>query len=61
MQAFIETHNVYILEQLGLIMRNSLMGAIYRKTLKLNAEALNAASTGKIVTLMSNDAQKVQV
>ena len=61
MQAFIETHNVYVLEQLGLVFRNSLMGAIYRKTLKLNAEALNAASTGKIVTLMSNDAQKLQV
>lgn len=61
MQAFIETHNVYVLEQLGLVFRNSLMGAIYRKTLRLNSEALNAASTGKIVTLMSNDAQKLQV
>lgn len=60
MQAFIETHNVYVLEQLGLVFRNSLMGAIYRKSLKLNAEALNSASTGKIVTLMSNDAQKLQ-
>lgn len=61
LQAFIETNNVYVLEQLGLVFRNSLMGAIYRKTLKLNAEALNTASTGKIVTLMSNDAQKLQV
>lgn len=60
-QAFIETNTTYMLEQLGLTFRNSLMGAIYRKTLRLNSSALTKDGTGKIVTLMSNDASKVQV
>jgi hypothetical protein len=60
-QAFIETNTTYMLEQLGLTFRNALMGAIYRKTLRLSSSALSTDGTGKIVTLMSNDASKLQV
>ena len=60
-QAFIETNTTYMLEQLGLLFRNSLMGAIFRKTLRLSTTALAADGMGRIVTLMSNDASKLQV
>ena len=33
LQALIDTHSVYLLEQLGLIFRNTLMGAIFRLSL----------------------------
>ena len=46
---------------IGTRMRNALMAAIYRKSLKLSNSALQTQSTGKVVTLMSNDAQKMQV
>eukprot|EP00879_Flechtneria_rotunda_P024838 GHRR01026356.1.p1 GENE.GHRR01026356.1~~GHRR01026356.1.p1 ORF type:complete len:469 (+),score=138.30 GHRR01026356.1:65-1408(+) len=36
------------------------MAAIYRKCLRLSNSALQSESTGRVVTLMSNDAQKVQ-
>lgn len=60
-QALVENNNLYQLDQLGLSFRNALMGAIYRKCLRLNNSALASESTGKIVTLMSNDSQKLQV
>lgn len=42
-------------------MRNALMAAIYRKCLRASNASLQRESAGKIVTLMSNDAQKIQV
>eukprot|EP00798_Chlamydomonas_sp_ICE-L_P013600 gene13600-19473_t len=36
------------------------MASIYRKCLKLSNTSMQSESTGKVVTLMSNDAQKVQ-
>ena len=36
------------------------MVALYRKVLKLSPKGLQAESTGKIVTLMSNDVNKLQ-
>lgn len=59
-QAFIETNYTYQLEKIGVGFRNTLMAAIYRKCLRLDNAALAKVSTGKIVTLMSNDAQKLQ-
>ena len=56
-----DNNYLYQLDQLGLAFRNALMGAIYRKCLRLNNSAIASMSTGKIVTLMSNDAQKLQV
>jgi ATP-binding cassette, subfamily C (CFTR/MRP), member 1 len=56
----VETNYTFALEKLGVTFRNSLMGAIYRKCLRLDNAALAQVTTGKIVTLMSNDAQKMQ-
>lgn len=60
-QAFIENNNTYVLEGLGLSFRNTLMAAIFRKCLTLSNASLASQPTGRIVTLMSNDAQKIQV
>jgi len=37
------------------------MAAIFRKCLRLNTASLASESLGRVVTLMSNDAQKIQV
>ena len=60
-QSYVETNYTFQLEKIGVQFRNSLMAAIYRKCLKLDNAALTKQSTGKIVTHMSNDAQKMQV
>lgn len=52
---------MYLLYLIGTRMRNSLMATIYRKCLRLSNSSLQAESTGRVVTLMSNDAQKLQV
>ena len=36
------------------------VGTVYRKTLTLSSGALAEENAGRIVTLMSNDAQKIQ-
>lgn len=59
-QSLVENQMQYQLNILGLKMRNGLMAAIYRKCLRLSNAALQSESTGKVVTLMSNDAQKVR-
>ncbi|KAF8071181.1 abcC12 [Scenedesmus sp. PABB004] len=55
-----ENQMQFQLNVIGLKMRNGLMAAIYRKCLRLSNSAMQSESTGKVVTLMSNDAQKVQ-
>ncbi|GLC46288.1 hypothetical protein PLESTB_000995200 [Pleodorina starrii] len=59
-QSVCENQQMYLLYLTGTRMRNALMAAIYRKCLRLSNAALQAESTGKVVTLMSNDAQKLQ-
>lgn len=59
-QSVTENHQNYLLYLMGTRMRNALMATIYRKCLKLSNSSLQAESTGKVVTLMSNDAQKLQ-
>lgn len=59
-QSLIENQMQFMLNVVGLKMRNGLMAAIYRKCLRLSNAALQSESTGRVVTLMSNDAQKVQ-
>ena len=54
------SHESIMLAVFGLKCRNKLMGALYRKTLRLSSGALQTESAGRIVTLMSNDAQKLQ-
>ncbi|GLI66142.1 hypothetical protein VaNZ11_009876 [Volvox africanus] len=59
-QSLCENQQMFLLYLTGTRMRNALMAAIYRKCLRLSNAALQAESTGKVVTLMSNDAQKLQ-
>jgi len=54
------SHERMMLNILGLRLRAKLMAAVYRKTLRLSSGALQEESAGRIVTLMSNDAQKLQ-
>jgi ATP-binding cassette subfamily C (CFTR/MRP) protein 1 len=54
------SHERIMLSIMGLRFRNKLMAAVYRKTLTLSSGALAEESAGRIVTLMSNDAQKLQ-
>lgn len=58
-QSLVENQMQFMLNVAGLKMRNGLMAAIYRKCLRLSNAALQSESTGRVVTLMSNDAQKV--
>ncbi len=55
----VASHERLMLAVFGLRFRNKLMAAVYRKTLRLSSGALQEESAGRIVTLMSNDAQKV--
>ena len=48
------------MQRLGVRVRNRLMCALYRKCLKLSPQGLQEETTGKIVTLMSNDVNKLQ-
>jgi ATP-binding cassette subfamily C (CFTR/MRP) protein 1 len=59
-QSLSENQMNFALNVIGTRMRNALMAAIYRKCLRLTNAALQAESAGRVVTLMSNDAQKVQ-
>lgn len=59
-QSLSENQMNFALNVIGTRMRNALMAAIYRKCLRLTNAALQAESGGRVVTLMSNDAQKVQ-
>ncbi len=60
LQSICENHCNYLLYLMGTRMRNTLMAAIYRKCLRLSNSSMQAESQGKVVTLMSNDAQKLQ-
>ncbi|KAG2439872.1 hypothetical protein HYH02_010502 [Chlamydomonas schloesseri] len=59
-QSLCDNQQTFLLYRLGTRMRNALMAAIYRKCLRLSSAALQEESVGKVVTLMSNDAQKLQ-
>ena len=53
------SHERIALSLVGVRIRNQLMAAVYRKTLRLSSGALQTESAGRIVTLMSNDCQKI--
>ena len=57
---FCASASEFALQKVGVAVRNTLMVALYRKVLKLSPKGLQAESTGKIVTLMSNDVNKLQ-
>ena len=60
LQNFCAAHQEFALQKVGISVRNSLMCALYRKVLRLSPKGLQAESTGRIVTLMSNDVNKLQ-
>ncbi|GAX83000.1 hypothetical protein CEUSTIGMA_g10427.t1 [Chlamydomonas eustigma] len=60
LQSLCENHCIFKMYVMGPRMRDSLMAAIYRKCLKLSSSSLQGESQGRVVTLMSNDAQKLQ-
>ena len=59
-QNFCQAQQDYYMQRLGVRVRNRLMCALYRKCLKLSPQGLQEETTGKIVTLMSNDVNKLQ-
>jgi ATP-binding cassette subfamily C (CFTR/MRP) protein 1 len=59
-QNFCQASQDYYMQRLGVRVRNRLMCALYRKCLKLSPQGLQEETTGKIVTLMSNDVNKLQ-
>ena len=60
LQNFCTAHTEFALQKIGISVRNSLMCALYRKVLRLSPKGLQSESTGRIVTLMSNDVNKLQ-
>lgn len=55
----LSSHERMLLTVLGLRVRAQLVGAVYRKTLNLSSGALQAETAGRIVTITSNDCQKL--
>lgn len=49
----------YTASRIGIKMRSITMNLVYEKALKLNAMGLQASSSGKMVTLMSADAERM--
>ena len=60
LQNLCQAQQDYALQRLGVRVRNRLMCALYRKVLRLSPQGLQEETTGKIVTLMSNDVNKLQ-
>ena len=60
LQSLCQAQSDYHLQRLGVRVRNRLMCALYRKCLRLSPQGLQEETTGKIVTLMSNDVNKLQ-
>jgi len=54
------SHERIMLSTLALTLRNKLMTAVFQKTLRLSSGAMEKESSGRIVTLLSNDCQKLQ-
>ena len=60
LQNFCQAQQDYAMQRMGVRVRNRIMCALYRKCLKLSPQGLQEETTGKIVTLMSNDVNKLQ-
>ena len=59
--ALASQHTYYQLQRFAVQCRATMMAGIHRKCLQLSSAALSKATSGKIVTLMSNDAAKLEV
>jgi len=59
LNGLLSTHMIIILQVIGMDTRTVLNASIYRKSLRLSNSARQNTSTGEVVTLMSNDAEKL--
>lgn len=59
--SFLENHMFYRALRLGLKVRTAVTTAVYRKALRLSPAARQGASTGDVVTLMQNDATRLEM
>jgi ATP-binding cassette subfamily C (CFTR/MRP) protein 1 len=60
LQNFCQAQQDFAMQRMGVRVRNRIMCALYRKCLRLSPQGLQEETTGKIVTLMSNDVNKLQ-
>ncbi|XP_013389987.1 multidrug resistance-associated protein 1 [Lingula anatina] len=60
LKAFLNQHQYYMSQVVGLRMRTAAITALYRKSLRLSNESRKNSTVGQIVNLMSVDAQKLQ-
>ena len=58
--SLLAVHSNNVMAHVGLQMRNSLIDAIYRKSLRLSPAARQSASTGQIVNMFSADTRQLQ-
>nr|XP_034338521.1 multidrug resistance-associated protein 1 [Crassostrea gigas] len=58
-QTFQDTHSDHVGHMLGIKIRTSVCGAIYRKMAKLSNKAKQECTVGEMVNLMSDDATKI--
>mmetsp|Transcript_11549 Transcript_11549/g.40382 ORF Transcript_11549/g.40382 Transcript_11549/m.40382 type:complete len:1626 (-) Transcript_11549:176-5053(-) len=59
-KTFTENHFFYLAQRLGLRVRTAVTTAVYRKALRLSPAARQGSTTGEVVTLMQNDAQRLE-
>nr|KAG5699775.1 hypothetical protein BaRGS_013495 [Batillaria attramentaria] len=52
-------HSMFESTRIGIRIKSTLIGAVYKKALTMNNSAKNAATVGEVVNLMSVDAQRI--
>ena len=52
-------HSVLIMTRMGVRIRSTMISSIYRKTLRLSTSSGESIDSGHILTLMSNDSQRL--
>lgn len=57
--AFLNVHFNFLMAQVGLQLRGSLISTIYRKALNLSYSSINKFSIGEIVNFMSTDTDRI--
>ena len=55
-----QSHQLFIQQQIGVKLKNKIVASLYRKTLNLSSSSLQEQTTGRLLTLFSNDAEKIQ-
>lgn len=55
-----QSHQLFLQQKIGVKLKNKLVAALYRKSLNLSHGSVQEQSTGRLLTLFSNDAEKIQ-